>query len=66
MPPNTMAVATTPEGFRFVYEQWGRNVAQAEAKRYVIYRGRTMDNPALDPAYADSLRASYPSALLRA
>ena len=66
MPPNTMSVATTPEGFRFVYEQWGRDVAKAEATGYVIYRGRTMDNPELDPAYVETLRASYPSALLRA
>lgn len=66
MPPNTMSVATTPEGFRFVYEQWGRDVAAAEAKGYVIYRGRTMDNPALDPAYIQTLRSSYPPNLLDA
>lgn len=66
MPPNTMAVATTPEGFRFVYEQWGRDVRAAEDKGYVIHRGRTMDNPALDPAYVQTLRDSYPPNLLRA
>ncbi len=66
MPPNTMAVATTPEGFRFVYDQWGRDTARAEANGYVIHRGRTADNPALDPAYIETLRASYPPNLLDA
>jgi len=66
MPPNTMAVATTPEGFRFVYQQWGQDVAKAEAAGYVIYRGRTEDNPTLDPSYIETLRASYPPNLLRA
>lgn len=66
MPPNTMSVATTPEGFRFVYEQWGRDVTRAEAAGYVLYRGRTMDNPNIDPAYVASLRASYPPNLLDA
>lgn len=66
MPPNTMSVATTPEGFRFVYEQWGRDVTRAEAAGYVLYRGRTMDNPALDPSYIESMRASYPPNLLAA
>lgn len=66
MPNNTMSVATTPEGFRFVYDQWGRDVTKAEANGYVIYRGRTMDNPALDPSYIETLRASYPPNLLAA
>lgn len=66
IPPNTMAVATTPEGFRFVYEQWGRDISRAEGLGYVIHRGRTADNPVLDPTYLETLRASYPPNLLRA
>ena len=61
--PNTVAVATTPEGFRFVYERWSRNPAPG----YVLFRAKTMDNAAnLPDGYIDNLRASYPSALLSA
>ncbi|MGE0209886.1 MAG: terminase family protein, partial [Lysobacteraceae bacterium] len=60
------AVATTPEGFRFVYQQWGQDTGKAEANGYRVYRGHTEDNPNLDPAYIQTLRASYPPNLLRA
>ena len=61
--PNTVAVATTPEGFRFVYERWKRNPAPG----YVLFRAKTMDNAANLPAgYIDNLKASYPSNLLAA
>lgn len=63
---NTVAVGTTPEGFRFVYEQWGRDVIKAEASGYVLYRGRTMDNKHLPVDYVDNLRNQYPSQLLEA
>jgi len=60
---NTVAVATTPEGFRFVYERWVKN----KAPGYVLYRAKTMDNAAhLPDGYIDNLRNSYPSALLSA
>jgi len=60
---NTVAVATTPEGFRFVYERWVKN----KATGYVLYRAKTMDNAAhLPDGYIDNLRNSYPSALLSA
>lgn len=60
--PNTVAVATTPEGFRFVYETW-------EAKRlagYELIRAPTTSNPHLPPDYVDSLREIYPAHLLDA
>lgn len=61
--PNTVAVATTPEGFRFVYERWQKNPAPG----YVLFRARTEDNAANLPAgYIDNLRNSYPSNLLAA
>lgn len=61
--PNTVAVATTPEGFRFVYERWKRNPAPG----YVLFKAKTMDNAANLPAgYIDNLKASYPSNLLAA
>ena len=60
---NTVAVATTPEGFRFVYERWVKNVAPG----YVLFRAKTMDNAAnLPDGYIDNLRNSYPSQLLAA
>ncbi len=60
---NTVAVATTPEGFRFVYERWVKN----KAPGYVLYRAKTMDNAAhLPDGYIDNLRNSYPTNLLSA
>lgn len=60
---NTVAVATTPEGFRFVYERWQKNPAPG----YRLIRATTMSNAAnLPDGYIDSLRASYPSNLLQA
>lgn len=61
--PNTVAVATTPEGFRFVYERWVKH----QAPGYSLYRAKTMDNAAhLPDGYIDNLRNSYPSNLLSA
>lgn len=60
---NTVGVATTPEGFRFVYDRWQRNSAPG----YRIIKASTMSNSRNLPAgYIDSLRASYPSNLLAA
>lgn len=61
--PNTVAAATTPEGFGFVYERW----VKSPAPGYVLFKARTMDNAAnLPPGYIDNLRNSYPSNLLAA
>ena len=60
---NTVAVATTPEGFRFVYERWVKNPAPG----YVIYKARTADNAAnLPPDYIQNLQNTYSSSLLAA
>jgi predicted phage terminase large subunit-like protein len=63
---NTAAVGTTPEGFRFVYERWGRDEEAARAAGYVLHRARTADNKHLPPDYVANLRAQYPSNLLDA
>lgn len=61
--PNTVSVATTPEGFRFVWERWVKN----KAPGYELFRAKTMDNAAnLPDGYIDNLRNSYPTALLSA
>jgi hypothetical protein len=60
---NTVAVATTPEGFRFVHERWVKKPAAG----YVLFRAKTMDNAAnLPEGYIDNLRNSYPTQLLSA
>ncbi len=60
---NTVGVATTPEGFRFVYDRWRKNPATG----YRIIKASTLSNARNLPAgYIDSLRASYPSNLLAA
>lgn len=60
---NTVGVATTPEGFRFVYDRWVRNAAPG----YRIIRASTMSNAAnLPEGYIESLRGTYPSNLLAA
>lgn len=61
--PNTVGVATTPEGFRFVYERWKKNPAPG----YRLIRASTMSNAHnLPEGYIDSLRSSYSSNLLAA
>lgn len=60
---NSVAVVTTPEGFRFVYERW----VKKGGKQYRIYKGRTSDNAAhLPPDYMATLEAAYSPAQLAA
>lgn len=60
---NTVGVATTPEGYRFVYDRWVRNGGPG----YRIIKASTFSNAAnLPEGYIDSLRATYPSQLLAA
>tara|TARA_R110000782_G_C14819221_1_gene413878 strand:- start:28644 stop:29876 length:1233 start_codon:yes stop_codon:yes gene_type:complete len=60
--PNTAAVATTPEGFRFVYETW----EVQKIPGYEIIRAPTYSNPHLPADYVQSLRDIYPENLLNA
>jgi phage terminase large subunit len=60
---NTVAVGTTPEGFRFTYEQWGKEKKQG----YHLIKASTYSNSRnLPDGYIDSLRNTYPSNLLSA
>ena len=59
---NTLAAVSTPEGFGFMYERWGKNPAQG----YELIRASTWSNPYLPDGYVDQLRATYSSNQLAA
>lgn len=60
---NTVAVATTPEGFRFVYERWEKQ----RTSGYRIIKASTQSNSKnLPDGYIQSLRDTYPANLLAA
>ena len=60
---NTVAVGTTPEGFRFVYERWKRDVKPG----YRLIQASTESNRAnLPEGYIESLRENYGDQLLSA
>lgn len=59
---NTVAVGTTPEGFRFVYDRWSKNSSES----YELIKAPTYSNPHLPDGYIDSLKESYPTNLLEA
>lgn len=66
---NGIDITTTPEGFRFVWQTFVRDVREkpALAKLYGMVQASTYDNEAnLPDDYIDSLRASYPRQLIRA
>lgn len=66
---NGVDVATTPEGFKFTYEQFveGPRKDPALAGMYHIVQASTFDNARNLPAdYIASLLASYPSSLIQA
>ena len=61
--PNSVGVVTSPEGFRFVYDQWQKR----KIPGYRLYRARTEDNAAnLPSGYIQTMRDTYPLALLQA
>ncbi|MDE2097783.1 MAG: terminase family protein [Patescibacteria group bacterium] len=60
---NTVGVATTPEGFRFVYERWAKNPEEG----YELIRASSYTNARNLPAgYIESLARSYPKQLFEA
>jgi hypothetical protein len=60
---NTVGVATTPEGFRFVYEKWRKNVKPG----YRLIQAKTEQNRKnLPEDYISDLLANYPSNLISA
>lgn len=63
---NTISVGTTPEGFRFVYQQWANN-PKAKEQGYELYRASTYDNLIHLPAdYIQNLLDLYPANLVDA
>jgi hypothetical protein len=66
---NGIAVTTTPEGFKFTYDQFVRQARSdpSMAGLYGLIQASTYDNEANLPSdYIDSLRRSYPPALIDA
>lgn len=61
---NTIAVGTTPEGFRFTYEQWKKNPPNPD---YELIKASTYSNARNLPSdYIPDLIANYPSQLIQA
>lgn len=61
--PNTVAVATTPEGFRFVYQNWKNKKPSEE---YQLIQASSYTNKHLDPTYIQNLIDLYPPQLVEA
>jgi hypothetical protein len=57
--------ASTPEGFRWMWQTFGSEDAQQRHDRRLI-RMRTADNPHLPPDFIERLQANYDPSLLRA
>lgn len=66
---NGADITTTPEGFRFAWRTFVKELRESEARRalYGIVHASTYDNEAnLAEGYIDSLHTSYPKQLIRA
>jgi hypothetical protein len=59
------AAASTPEGFRWMWNTFGSDNAQQRSDRKLI-KMRTVDNPHLPPDFIERLEANYDPSLLRA
>ena len=59
---NQLALASTPEGFRYCYRQF---VEQDGPDKRLI-RVRSMDNPHLPEDFVESLKRNYPPQLIQA
>ena len=59
---NQLALASTPEGFRYCYRQFEE---QKGPDKHLI-RVKTMDNPHLPEGFVESLRRNYPPQLIQA
>jgi phage terminase large subunit len=60
--PNTLAAVSTPEGFAFMYEMWGKEKREG----YELIKAPTSSNPYLPDGYIKQLEATYSSAQLSA
>jgi hypothetical protein len=59
---NQLAIASTPEGFRYCYRQFEEQKGQDKR----LIRVKTMDNPNLPEGFVESLRRNYPPQLIQA
>jgi len=59
------AVASTPEGFRWLFQQFGKPEMQERSDRRLI-KMKTADNPHLPPDFIERLQQNYDSASLAA
>jgi hypothetical protein len=59
------AVASTPEGFRWMHQTFASDDAQQRTDRRLI-KMRTADNPHLPPDFIERLQANYDPSLLKA
>jgi len=57
--------ASTPEGFRWMWNTFGSDEARSRSDRHLI-KMRTADNPHLPPDFIERLQANYDPSLLRA
>lgn len=64
---NTMRVATTPEGLKFVYSLFdGGNRRQKEKNGYYYIQAKTKENPYLPKSYVDELMLTYDNKRVKA
>ena len=61
-PKNTVSVFSTPEGFKFMYNQW----VKKSPPGYAYIQASTYSNPFLPEDYVQSLRDTYPPQLIEA
>ncbi|MCK5616947.1 phage terminase large subunit [Candidatus Pacearchaeota archaeon] len=61
--PNTTGIVSTPEGFRFIYENWNDTLANKKIKNkdfsYQIIHASTRDNPHVNMSYIKQLISMY-------
>lgn len=60
---NRVSAYTTPEGFRFAYNQW---VVNKTDKYHDVIQASSYSNPFLPEGYIDALKAIYPAELINA
>ena len=61
-PFNRVSAYSTPEGFKFVYKSWKKDVK----KGYEMIQASTMSNPFLPADYVETLKETYPEQLIAA
>lgn len=61
-PNNQVCVYTTPEGFKFVYNNWVAN----KTKDTQLIKASTYSNPYLPSSYIEAIKSQYPDELISA